>query len=230
MTMPDPIPDDLDDWLDGPEPPWDDEPEPPADASRADALIRRLARLVAERAHDAEQVRVHTEQVRSWSVARDEIRVRQESWLRDALCRYHQAVLARDPKALTVHLPAGDLVSRMGRPEWVVDDDFGEWVLPPACDLALDLARQKYETEVARIIERMSPLPGALTPPRVTEPAVSVNGMKDALTRRDAKGKPVEWGVTEQGERPPGVTVMGAERNYHCTPRTADTASTEDDA
>lgn len=230
MTMPDPIPDDLEDFLDGPEPPWEDPPEPPPDAPRANALFRRLTRLLTEREQDGVQVRVHTEQVKAWATARDEARTRQETWLREALRRYHQAVLVTNPKALSINLPAGDLVSRLGQPEWITDEQpFRAWAIPEDVETKLAAARARYETEVGEILKG-APVPEVVRVKPATPPEISVSGMKDALTRRDDKGRPVDLGVTEHGERPPGLTVKPAERNFDLKPRTADTSSTEDEA
>lgn len=200
--------DELVDVLEGPEPPWDEPPEAPPDAERANRMVARLARLRLRREADVALARQQVEQVNAWLLRRIEVSGGQERWIETALEHYHRAVLSTRPSALTISLPAGDLRSNAGQPTW-------EWT-----DETAFLAWAKENLPVA---VRQKPAP---------EPEVDKAEAKKALTRRDAKGKPVKYGITDGGEEPPGLAVKPAERTYHVVPRTGDDSreETADDA
>lgn len=204
----------LDEYLDGPEPEWDTEPEPPPGAIQANGLLRRVARIRAERQRDARMAHEQIEQIARWVDRRDAPRVRQESWLLSALERYHQAVLTISPDRKTIALPAGELVSRMGQAEWIATAPFAEWVLPAEAQAALALAEQAWVNTVHEILAEHSPLPGALVVKQPPLPGIGVKPMKDALTRRDEKNKVIGLGYTADGVRPPGLEVKAPERGF----------------
>lgn len=213
MTMADPIPDDLDAELYGPEPTGDDPIDVP-DADTADKLLwhrKRAAREVAQVQEFYDLRHAQLEKWRDEQLAKHQARI---DFLDGTLGRYHAAVLARDPKAKTIHLPNGTLEARPTVREWDQTEEFTNWVLPrPLVDL-LAAIRHNYLLEAALLVEQFSPLADAV---RVKEPAgpeIAVSDMKDALTRRDDNGKPKAYGVLPTGEQPPGLTVHEPKTKY----------------
>lgn len=181
--------DDLLAELEGPEPPWDEEPDAPPDPERVNGMLARLARIERERREDVRIGRAQIEQVEAWMARRDGPRNRQEEWLRRSLQAYHEKVFALS-KTKSISLPNGELVSRQQQPTWVFDDEaaFLAWA-------------EKHCPEAVR---QKPPPP----------PEIDKNEAKAALTRKDGKGKVLAVGVTEAGEKPPGLIVIPGERSF----------------
>lgn len=119
----DPISQDLDDWLAGPDPDYDQDPEPPRDADEANRRLRRLARIRARIADVEEVAARQIEQVNAWAERRYEVLHGQARWEQDGLEMWHRAVLADDPSRKTISLPCGTLKSRVQQPVWEFDDE-----------------------------------------------------------------------------------------------------------
>lgn len=228
--MPDPTPIDayepalpLDTDLEGPEPEWMSEPAPPPDAKRADGLVRRLLRLRADETVVRITATERRQDIDEWQDRQVRRLQAQQRWIESALERYHRAALERDPKALTLHLPAGDLVARKGQPEWVIEHDetedetdgpFWAWVLPEDAQRRIEQAAELFYATAQLVLSEASPLPEAVRVKPPKAPELDKPGMKDALTRRNDKGKAIGWGITAAGEQPPGLTVKEAERTF----------------
>jgi phage host-nuclease inhibitor protein Gam len=133
------IEDEIEEVLSGPELDTSDPPAQPSATEDRQAMfmMRRLARLRAERQR-VEQL---------YTDVLDELELRRRSqldpieatidWLEQALALWHHARLQENPKALTVHLPTGTLVSSKAQPRWTYDDAaaFLEWATTHAADL-----------------------------------------------------------------------------------------------
>jgi hypothetical protein len=128
-------------------------------------------------------------QIDEWFDRQFDKRRHQIEWLTRSLTAYHAGVFARSQQA-SISLPYGSLGSRAQQPEWSYPDEqaFMAW----AREHAPSLVR---------------------TPP---QPADEIDRAeaKRLLTRRDAKDKPIEFGVTADGERPPGLLVISRDRKY----------------
>lgn len=124
------IPEDLDDWLAGPDPDYSADVEPPKDADEVDRRLRRLAKVRAEMAQIGDHARAQIERINEWHARRVEVLAGRERWLAEGLEMWHRAVLADDPSRKTISLPCGTLKSRVQPPQWVFDDEaFIAWAL-----------------------------------------------------------------------------------------------------
>lgn len=207
--------DELDAALAGPEPDWDTEPEAPPDAEHADGMLFRLRMLRRERDADRAAAETRISQIVSWQAEREGRFSSQESWIVEALERYHRAVLRLDPRALTIHLPSGDLPSRMGQAQWDIDDEkVIEWLVPQetrdAVMLAAEGALEKVEAALREAGVPVEVLRVAVTPSVALDRAA----FKAWATRRDEKDQPKAWGVTPSGETIPGVEVAPPTRLF----------------
>lgn len=208
--------DDLQAELEGEDPDYTGPIVPPSSERRAAGMLWRIRRAREDYArYQATATRQH-EQVNTWLARHGERLASQEAWLLGSLRRFHEAVLTIRPGALSVDLgPAGKLTSRMGQPEWVVDNDkLRTWALPQPAAEAIAELHDQFLHDVAAILDEQSPAPRALAirPPGM--PDVSRSGLKEAFTRHDDAGNPVAWGITENGEQVPGVEVKPAERIF----------------
>jgi hypothetical protein len=182
MTFPNDAEASLAEALAGTDPAWDDPPEAPPDPDRANELLHRLARLELEEARDARIAARQIAQVEAWQAGRSEIQRRRADWLRTSLAAYLEGV-RRTTGVKSLSLPAGSLYSKQEPPTWTFYDEaaFLAW------------ARENLPAAV-----RQKPPP----PPEI-EKAVA----KTELTRRDEKGRPLDYGVSADGEIPPGLRV-----------------------
>lgn len=204
-AMPDPATspapaDDLDDALGGPPPEWDQEPEDarPQDTTTANALLWRLRQVHAAQDADERIARAQIAQVEDWLDRRAQRHCRQEDWLRRSLTAYHAHEF--DKRGVkSIALPNGTLASRATQPRWVWHDEpaFLAWA----------------QTNLPVVVRQKPPPP----------PEIDRAAAKALLTIR-AGGKRSEWGLTADGERPPGLTVEEAGRNYTVTFDQADEA------
>lgn len=175
------------------EPPDLDEPAPllgVADRGRADWHLREIARLEAEFDRQRAGVEETVAQLDAWLATQEMALVRAVAWHAQPLEHLARALADLDPKHKTTKLPAGQLCLRAQQPVWDWDTDvFGPWAFAHA--------------------------PGVLSfpPPKPQPPAIDVNAAKALLTRTPTKaqaqaGQAPVYGVTSDGERPPGVTVQ----------------------
>jgi phage host-nuclease inhibitor protein Gam len=135
--------DDLDDFMSGVE---GLVVEPDAmDQTLAERMVRRVLRLRRQFDADAEVARAQHEQVDAW-LARQQAKLDQSTeYLLRCLQQYHEARLAEDPKAKTIHLPSGSLVARKAPDRWEFDtDQFVTWAQERGLD---DLLRVKVEPD-----------------------------------------------------------------------------------
>ena len=115
---------DLDDALlaiDAPD--YDAPVEPPADVNIATARLARLGRLRREFVEIEAAAETRKTQIDDYVDAQRNRIARETGWLEESLRRYHEAVLRLDPTRMTLHLPTGDLISRMGQATWTVTDE-----------------------------------------------------------------------------------------------------------
>lgn len=177
----DPIGQDLDEYLAGPDPDYTAPPEAPQDADQADKRLRRLAKIRAAIARDEEHAASQIEQISAWLDARLSVHRKAERWEQEGLEMWHRAVLAGDPSRKTISLPCGTLKSRTQPAVWEFDDEvFIAW----AADNHDELLRRP-------------------------EPKVSVD--RNAAKKALIVPEPGDWltaaPVTADGEIPPGVVV-----------------------
>jgi hypothetical protein len=135
--------DDLDEHLadiDGAELDQVDNPE------LADRMVRRIMRARRELAAAEEIAATERARIDEWLAKRRA--ALDTSFLEMCLRTYHQRQLDANPKAKTIHLPAGDLVARKQPDRWHFDDEQGfiEW----AQANHPDLVRTVTKVEVAK--------------------------------------------------------------------------------
>lgn len=182
--------------LEGPEPDWDEAPEPPPNEAAADALLLRLAAVEREVARVEEIAALRFAQINDWLEQQRRTLGGRAGWIQESLGVYMKAVYARSEVA-TLTLPAGELRARKDQDRWEFDD----------------------ETFLAWAAES---LPAAVRQKPPPPPEIDRNEAKKLLTRRDAKGRPTEVGVTADYERPPGLLVVPGERRYFAVPTKGD--------
>lgn len=178
---------DLETDLLGEEPDYDAEPPVEIDRTVADRYLRRIAHLDAQQVADAEVAQAQIEQVQAWLARRYETHAAQRAWLSGVLRRFHEAVLTIDPKAKTIHLPAGDLKMRAQQDAVTVD---GEQYLPWA---------EAHRPDTLRVIPETK--------------AVDLRTVRAALVNGcviDADGE-VAPGVTVEARGPKFSIDLGAE-------------------
>lgn len=161
----------------------DDDPVPPPDAERATRMLWALAYAqrdlaAQEELFDAEIRRMEQRKADVTAGLRRKV----ES-LTEALTAYHRAVRALDPKAATIHLPSGDLVSRKQQPEWATPDK-GTKEMGALVQWCLDHG-----------------LTEAVVVPTAPEPYVDKAKLKKVLAAADGRA------VSVDGEIAPGITV-----------------------
>lgn len=104
----------------------------------ADRMVRRIARNRRLLAVHEEVARGEIARIEEWLVTQRA--ALDTTFVEEALRLYHEARLARDPKAKTIHLPSGSLVARKLPDRWEFDDDaFLAW----AQDRRTDLIRMR---------------------------------------------------------------------------------------
>jgi phage host-nuclease inhibitor protein Gam len=185
----------LEEYLAGPEP---TAVTPDLDEEQVDRELGRLAGL-RRQADDAREVaEARTASINAWLEDRLETLAARATTIEQRLELYHRARLEKDPKALTVSLPSGTLVSKAQEPEWLVTDEKAliEW----ADEHAPDVVRRK-------------PAPDA---------EVDRNNMKRELVKRQGR-KIVARGIDPNtGEKAPGLEVVARDRSFR-----ADTSDVE---
>lgn len=91
------------------------------DPTLPDRMLRAVARERRKVAQAEAVVAAEKERLDTWL---HEQRARHDtSFLEAALAGYHEARLARDPRARTIHLPSGTLVARQQPDRWEIDDE-----------------------------------------------------------------------------------------------------------
>lgn len=175
----------LDDLLNGPEPDWGSEIPPPApeDERAASRMVHRYLDT------QAEIVRINDmfgEEIAALENRRDALLegvdgqhgpVARLAKLKSALRLWHQARLAEDDDAITIHLPAGTLASSKAQDEWVYDEPmFIAWARKNAPSLIVE------------------PVP---------EPRIVKGDARKMLNVTGRNGK----AVTDTGEIIPGLTI-----------------------
>lgn len=90
---------------------------------KANWAVRKIA-VHAQRLADAEAfAKREFARLTLWLEGERDTAEQSSSFLAGLLRRYHEARLAEDPKAKTLHLPAGDLVARKQPDVWDIDDE-----------------------------------------------------------------------------------------------------------
>lgn len=169
-------------------------PDLPADEARAFDLanwhVRAVDRIRRERLEFIELIQAEMRRLQMRLDARVETFDKAEEWHARPLRNLHAAVLERDGKRKTIHLASGDLKAREQQAEWdYIDvDAFGAWAMENRPELIV------------------FPEP---------KPQIDRNAAKQALVKRDEKGKPLVLGVDpETNEIPPGLVVNERDRKY----------------
>lgn len=215
-------------------------PEMPDDElaafDRANWHLREISRIRARR-HDLEanfEAEVRRLQMRL--DRRLEMLAGEERWHTTPLQNLHRAVLARDAKRKTINLACGTLKARGQQPEWryVAPVTSGQYATadeqPENVEAFVAWAREHHpelvaprtigvkvpDASVARVLEALMALDdvpaNALA---VTDPVPDKNAVKQALVKKDEKGKPLAFGVDPAtNERPPGLVVVEREPTY----------------
>jgi hypothetical protein len=181
----------LADKLYGDEPDYEAEPVELPDADAVNRALGRLERVRREFAEQREVAEAEIARAQEFvAKCRDQFS-RAEAYHLGQLQRYHEALLEQDSKRKTIQLPNGRLEARDGSKVWLIDDAvFIPWALTEGRD---DLVR---------------------TPER-PPPAVDRNAVKQALVKRDEKGRPLAYGIDpETSERIPGVTVEDGDTTF----------------
>lgn len=120
----------LDDLLNGPEPDWTADP---AWSLLEDerAMSARARRYLALEAEIKATTAMFVDEIVALTMRRNEIvgpMQRRLEYLATSLRLWHQARLAQNPKALTIHLPGGTLKSQEAQDSWEWDDVlFAKW-------------------------------------------------------------------------------------------------------
>lgn len=170
--------------------PWDVVPdadgEPPTlaltDRAGADRHLRAIARLENEYDLEKAGALAEVERIQQWIAQRYETLTAQTDWHRSVLHRYHEAVLAVDPRLKTIKLPHGELQARAQQPSWEID---------PTTALPWLQAN----------------LPSVVRPPKPGEPSIDVAALKRSVTVAGVDEGWDEMRAVVLGEPVPGVTV-----------------------
>lgn len=112
----------------------------------ADRMLRRVLRERRLLAADEEVVQAEKERLDEW-LARRRVQ-RDTTYLEACLRQFHEARLAQDRKAKTLHLPSGTLVARKKPAAWDIND---EQFIPWAQTHRADLLRIKVEVDRAAV-------------------------------------------------------------------------------
>lgn len=108
----------------------------------ADRMVRNIARHRRQLAVDEEVAQAEIDRIQDWMAKRRA--AHDTSFVEEALRQYHEARLARDSRAKTIHLPSGSLVARKLPDRWEFDDEaFLAW----AEQRRTDLIRTKVEVD-----------------------------------------------------------------------------------
>ncbi len=125
------------------------------DSDKADWCGRKLAKIMARQAEVRELAAERIKAITRW---RDGQLVALESnarFFEELLARYHEDVLADDPRAKTISLPSGDHRARKQPDYWDFDDArFIEWAKEPAPEFV----RTTEEVDRAAAKKRLVPV------------------------------------------------------------------------
>lgn len=111
------------------------------DPVRVERLIRAVARHRRLLAADETVAASEIDRIHAW--LQDRRKAHDCAFLEQQLANYHEARLARDPRAKTISLPSGDLVSRKQPDRWSFAPEFVVW----AKQHRPDLTRLKTEVD-----------------------------------------------------------------------------------
>lgn len=131
------------------------------DGSLADRMLRRVLRERRAVAADEAVAQSQIDQVNAWLERRRA--AHDTSYLEACLRQYHEARLAADPKAKTIHLPSGQLVARKN-PDRVTVEDATAFFAEQGDDPAL--VRVKYEPDkpsILRHVKQTGHVPAGVT-------------------------------------------------------------------
>lgn len=106
---------------------------------KADWAVRKIARERRRLAEERDLASCERARIDEWEAEQIERRTTATQYLEELLARYHRSVLDDDPKAKTIRLPSGELVSRK-QPDSIVCDggeDTIEWAEANAPELVI---------------------------------------------------------------------------------------------
>lgn len=176
------------------EPDYDDEPPELAltDRDAANRHLGHIRRLEREFAADTEMAQATIARAQAWLEARTVEIEQRIAYHASVLDRYHRACFSLDDRLVTINVPNGALHLRAQQPEWEFTDEFAAWANRNRPDL---LRTPKPSPPVTRAVDAVA--------------------AKQALTRKDEKGKRVlAYGVLDDGVVPPGFTVTERDRAF----------------
>jgi len=155
-------------------------PVEPLDHDQANRLLFSLRQTEAE----ADQFRDVAEKmiadIRAEADRHIETLLDKADWCRGSLELFHRKELAQNPKAKTIQLPCGTLVSSAQQPEWDIDDDtYMKWALernpetdtvkfPPPPDPKVMRTEVKKEFKDAAVSDGKVVLPDGEVVPGIT--------------------------------------------------------------
>lgn len=175
----------------GDDPDFDAEPFAAEDLIMVGRWQRKMLRIDAEIAEIDAVVAAEKARIDAVHLRECERLSKQYAWLERSCVQFHEAVLRRDPKRLTIVGPNGTLKARAQRPEWRWEDEQGFVVW----------ARERHPETLLR----QPPVPG-LAPDKAAAKTLLVI----------PKGEPgdVVLAFSKDGEQVPGVTVLYRPRKH----------------
>lgn len=183
--------DEMADAWSGDDPDWESEPFPAEDLIMVGRWQRKMLRIDAQLMELAEACDAEHARIEAVFLAAKERVAKQRSWLEQSCVQFHEAVLRRDPKRLTIVGPNGTLKARAQRPEWLWGDEaaFVAWARGHDADALL----------------RQPPVPDVAPDKKAAMKLLAV-----------PKGQPgdVVTAVTKDGEMVPGVTILYRPRKH----------------
>lgn len=207
------------------EPDYEEEPVD-LDPAEADALdvanwhLRCISRVRAER----DALNAHFEAEMSRLQMRLDSRLlvlaKQESWHTRPVVGLHRALRAADPKRTSITLACGTLRSKAQQPEWEYPDELAflawadthhpELVAPQEVSMKVPSVSIGAVRDALEKVKVLDGIPITITPAHPAKAEV-----KKVLTKRDAKGNPLAYGLDPAtGDIPPGLKVTTQEPDF----------------
>lgn len=126
--------------------------------SKANWAVRKLAVYAAKLAEAEAFAQRERDRLDVWLAGEREAAAESSSFLSGLLRRYHEDRLAEDPKAKTIHLPAGDLTARKSPDR--VDVDVPRFVMAqPEGSPFVRVVREPKKTELLKHIKATGEVP-----------------------------------------------------------------------
>lgn len=184
-------PDEMAEAWAGDDPDFDAEPFAAEDLIMVGRWQRKMQRIDAEIAEIDVATAAEITRIKDVHARECDRLTRQRDWLEQSCVQFHEAVLRRDPKRLTIVGPCGTLKARAQRPEWRWEDEAGfvAW------------AREHH----AETLLRQPPVPDV---------APDKKAAMKLLKVPDGKPGDVVTAVTTDGDTVPGLTILYRPRKH----------------